>query len=388
MSAKQPRLVLVLLISPLCLLAACKTTPKRSKPSADTVALTFEWPDGATAKVRVHQRIEDLEGQLLSEAESTFEWKVIREPDAKRIRIETTEAALVGEAKTQNLEVVLARLIGTVVPSFEVADVGDFMGIDETDPLLDAYAMAAGIDLGALPAGQLQQIRALVHRTMAEQTRDLWGTLVTFWAGRELEVGAVHHRRSPTEIPLLGQTVDLLIDYSVEGRAPCGAGAKEAAAKGAPGCVTLRFASKPDPAQVAALVNPEAAMAPEGAAADGAAEVEGSDEEAEQDAEAEGASEEDEEVSGAAGEAEAKGGDAGDEDGGEARPPAAAQPQRPRVLAFSNVNESELLTEPRTLLPDRLTRARTASVKVRFPNGKVVEERRRTVTTYRFEWRR
>ena len=375
-------------------LSGCKTAPETKAPPADRVHLEFAWPDGATAQVRVHQRIEDRAGKVVTEATSTFRWKVVHRTEEKRLRIETTEAALEGKAATDNLQLVLSRLIGTVLPSFEVADVGDFLGIDETDPLLEAYALAAGMDLDALPPEQLQQIRALVRRAMEEQTRDVWGNLVTFWATRDLEVGRRYTRRSPTEVPLLGGTVDLLIDYQVEGRVPCEAESKE------PRCVTLSFRSKPDPEAVARRL--QAA----GEAASGGAK---SSTEAAADAEATGAPK----TEGAAAETEAS--DEGHEEDGEAAEPstpaedeeeassdpaaagspaaggtpaASPAPAAPQVLAFSSVNEAKLVTEPETLRPHRLVRTRQADVKVRLPTGAVVEQHQRTVTTFTFDWER
>ena len=217
-------------------------------PSAEIVALEFDWPVGMKARAVSRIRRSRLRAGVTDSTSivSTYQMQCSRHPEG--LLIEYRSFALVDEDElpTQPQPERLAQLASSMMPSLIVAEDGELLRIEGVErireglePLLepvreDDPQIAAA--LGELLA------RALSEDALEERVAEEWSALVGFWAEADLEIGATYEMESESAHPLFpGTMLPFRFRFWAEGRKPCHEDDPEA------NCIELRMMSFPDP---------------------------------------------------------------------------------------------------------------------------------------------
>lgn len=238
---------------------ACATTgaqepaPSSREADAETVRLRFAWPSGLALQV-AHSVAKERTGPQGPQRERSAMRYVLRaepHPEGLLIRYEDMRLDEGGDqAAMAQLQQVAARL----QPQLVVDPQGQFVRLEGVAALRQAtLELAQQLLQDQPPEAQRVSAQMMAKMTSDEvltaRAREEWDLLVGMWAGLDLTRGEALRGTSSAPMPLVtGKTIDLEVERSFQGYAPC----SEAA--GAPRCARLVFTSRPDPEQTKAVL--------------------------------------------------------------------------------------------------------------------------------------
>lgn len=236
-------------------------------PSAERLALRFDWPDGFAARVRGTEttQIGSPEAQETQRSDLHYRIRVERGAGNARIRYEDFAFPARAGGTPVRLAAVpgLEALAAALRPSFEVDADGRFSGTPELEGDVEAInrelsrLTARG---EPLPEGAPELPTRFSAELFRRHAPAEWFPLVEMWAGREVEPGGRYTLELVTRMPLLdGAPIRMKGELRVSGRVACeGEG-------GAPRCVELVLETREDPLDLLPLLGRTAAQGPAGA---------------------------------------------------------------------------------------------------------------------------
>lgn len=210
----------------------------------DVVALTFAWPVGMTASVeREGFRVKQADGPPVeSGIHVTYDLEVFEHPDGRLILFRNV--GIPGMPAPQDAEPLMAHAVSGTAPGYIVSDAGRLLDVHQLDDLHSAMMDLWRREVGSQPDDEQEAVlgQLLSRETLSAIVAQEWEALVGFWAGTELEVGAVYEMQAEEPLPLLDNALVLYrYEFGVSERLPCLPTGVEL------DCVELIVRSYPDP---------------------------------------------------------------------------------------------------------------------------------------------
>ena len=228
------------------LLLAC-VAPTALAQEADAPLLRFDWPIGLKGKVT--QTMNRTQGPVSRDSETTYDFELKEAADG--LIIDTSNASTKTDLSQvpPQMQNVLKRLMG-VMPDYKVSRGGEFVGAADLEKLQAEIRGVMDSLLSEMPESmrpQMQQVMSQVtsEEALLAQLSETWNVSVAMWIDAEPELGEVYQLEFEEPHPMAPQIMlPQTLEFSLQGREPCKRGGKERR------CVRLSVTSTPDPAKL------------------------------------------------------------------------------------------------------------------------------------------
>lgn len=220
--------------------------------AADTVRLTFRWPDTTHARVEASRYRIRHTAQRQDTSGITVSYRMTAHRTGDEYIVSFDDYAVPGantaDSASRELASFMERL-AAIVPSYRVNRGGEFVRLESPEALrafMDSLFKSLTATTGPVPP-QVQQLitnlssDAVLSASAAQE----WNAIVGTWIGGEVELGQAYESEGEEPIPVFAGTM-MKFDYQFGAlrRLSC----DSVAAPNARDCVEMRFVSRPDSA--------------------------------------------------------------------------------------------------------------------------------------------
>ncbi len=225
-----------------------------SLAAVTSVPLAFGWPVGMEARVwHRFTRERDAGTRSGSSRLETSYRMLVRDHELGRL-IEFDDFAVVDESGEQSAGVErLVEVATRRMPRFVVDEAGTLLELEDLSGFVDVVYEGVRAMVDSMSA-EVPGLRNLMERTLTEEfyyarALELWGPLVFFWSGAEMEFGVAYESTADEPSPLYPEVlIPFVYTHLLESRVPCADGRADSA------CVRLTMQSRPDPEAVSRLL--------------------------------------------------------------------------------------------------------------------------------------